>query len=78
MLYCALWQTRPNRQTRPQKGIVMPFLVVGENMEVNLPCVSKHIRLPATADVQQTGIDLILWPDDHNCKQCVPNLYVCN
>jgi len=43
-------------------------------MDVNLPCVSEHIRLPTGADVQQTGIDLILWPDDYNCKQCMLNV----
>jgi len=42
-------------------------------MEDNLPCVSKHIQLPAGADVQQIGIDIVLWPDDHNCKQCMLN-----
>jgi len=42
-------------------------------MEVNLPCVSKRIQLPAKADVQQTGNDLILWPGDLNCKQCMLN-----
>ena len=42
-------------------------------MEVNLSCVSKHIQLPAEADVNQTCIDLMLWPANHDCKQCMLN-----
>ena len=38
-------------------------------MDFNLPCVSKHTKVLAETAVQETCIDLMLWPDNHDCKQ---------